>query len=69
MGSNPLQAWIFSGRIFSTAYVVFSNSKIASKFISKTAVRIYVFIYLQSFNRQSFTVGSDSLWNVYTLRT
>ena len=29
MGSNPVQAWIFSGLIFTTAEVVFITAKIA----------------------------------------
>ena len=30
IGSNPVQAWIFSGLIFTTAYVVVITAKIAS---------------------------------------
>ena len=41
MGSNPVQAWIFSGLIFTTAQVVFITANIAFIFISKSAVHVY----------------------------
>ena len=44
MGSNPVQAWIFSGLIFTTAQVVFITANIAFIFISKSAVHdSYIF--------------------------
>ena len=41
--SNPLQGWIFSGFIFTTARVVFITAKIAFIFMSLLAVQIYDF--------------------------
>ena len=43
MGSNPVQAWIFSGLIFTTAQVVFITAKITFIFTSFTAVQMYDF--------------------------
>ena len=48
-GSNPIQAWIFSGPIFTTALVVFIIAKIAFIFTSSAAVQIYDFHILTVF--------------------
>ena len=43
IGSNPIQSWIFSGLVFTTAQVVFITAKIAFIFTSLSAVQIYDF--------------------------
>ena len=43
MGSNPEQAWIFSGLLFTAAWVVFITTKIAFISTSLSAVQIYDF--------------------------
>ena len=43
IGSNPLQAWIFSGLVFTTAQVVFITAKIVFIFTSLSSVQIYDF--------------------------
>ena len=55
-GSNPIQAWIFSGPIFTTAQVVFITTKIAFIFTSSAAVQIYDFhIFTVFYNLNSWT--------------
>ena len=52
MGSNPVQAWIFSGLIFSTAQVVFITAKITFIFTSfNFGLRNLFFVGLTALNQ------------------
>ena len=66
MGWNPVRTWIFSGLIFTTSSVVFITLRIASIFVSSTAVHMYDFhIFIVMCNQKLFRFcaqGSVKLW-------
>ena len=55
MGANPVQAWIFSGPIFTTAQVVFITTKIAFIFTSLSArYDFYIFTFVYNCHNNQF---------------